>query len=243
MSLIKSGVLLGRAVLLMFFFSPLAYSQGQEATIRKNLSERIPQMPKIEEISRAPINGLYEVRVEDNEIYYTDAEGNYLIQGQIIDTKSRRNLTEDRLDKLNSIDFNALAWKDAIPIVKGNGKRKLAVFADPNCGYCKRFERDLQRIDNITVYLFLYPVLGPDSVEKARNIWCAKDKAQAWLDQMLRDRSPSYAQCDTSAIGRNTDFGKKHRIQGTPTLIASDGTRVPGAIGSTQIEKLISEAH
>jgi len=184
-----------------------ALAQGQEALIRKNLAERIPQLPKIDEVTRTPMAGLYEVRVDGTEIYYTDAEANFLIQGQLIDTRSRRNITEERVEKLSAIDFAALPLKDAITLVRGNGKRKLAVFEDPNCGYCKRFERDLQKVDNVTVYLFLYPILGQDSLDKSRNIWCAKDKAKAWQDYMLRDQPVSAAQCDTAALQRNLELG------------------------------------
>ncbi len=217
-------------------------AQGHEATIRKTLSERIPQIPKIEEITPTPLAGIYELRLSTNEIYYSDATGNYLIQGNLIDTKSKRNLTEERESKLSAIDFSALPLKDAITLVHGNGKRKLAVFEDPNCGYCKRFERDLAKVDNVTVYLFLMPVLGPSSVEKSRNVWCAKDPATAWKDLMTRVQAPANAQCNTAAIDRNLEFGRKYKITGTPTLVAQDGTRVPGAINSTQIEKLLADA-
>ncbi len=219
-----------------------AWAQGHEATIRKNLSERIPQIPKIEEITRTPLAGIYELRLSTNEIYYSDAEGNFLIQGNLIDTKSKRNLTEEREAKLSAIDFNSLPLKDAITLVHGNGKRKLAVFEDPNCGYCKRFERDLAKVDNVTVYLFLFPVLGPGSVEKSRNVWCAKDPATAWKELMTRDQAPANAQCNTAAIERNLEFGRKYKITGTPTLVAQDGTRVPGAINTAQIEKLLADA-
>lgn len=120
---------------------------AQEAAIRKNLADRIPQLQKIDEVSKSPMPGLYEIRVNGTDIFYTDAEGNYLIQGSLIDTRARRNLTEERVEKLSAMDFDALPIKDAFTIVRGNGKRKLAVFEDPNCGYCKRFERDLQKID------------------------------------------------------------------------------------------------
>ena len=219
-----------------------AWAQGQEATIRKNLSERIPQIPKIEEISRTPMAGLFEVRLSTNEVYYSDAEGNFLIQGSLIDTKSRRNITEEREAKLSAIDFNTLPLKDAITLVRGNGKRKLAVFEDPNCGYCKRFERDLSKVDNVTIYLFLYPILSADSADKSRNVWCAKDPASAWTQLMSRDQAPANAQCSTAAIERNIEFGRKHKITGTPTLIAQDGSRVPGAINTAQIEKLLADA-
>ena len=220
----------------------LVFAQGQEATLRKNLSERIPQMPKIEEVSRTPMNGLFEVRLSTNEIYYSDAEGNFLIQGNLIDTKSRRNLTEEREAKLNAIDFASLPLKDAITITRGNGKRKLAVFEDPNCGYCKRFERDLAKVDNITIYLFLYPILSADSTEKSRAVWCAKDPALAWANLMTRNQAPASGSCNTSAIERNLSFGRQHKITGTPTLIAQDGSRVPGAINTQQIEKLLADA-
>jgi thiol:disulfide interchange protein DsbC len=205
-------------------------------------AERIPQIPKIEEISRTPLAGIYELRLSTNEIYYSDAEGNFLIQGNLIDTKSKRNLTEEREAKLSAIDFNALPLKDAITLVHGNGKRKLAVFEDPNCGYCKRFERDLAKVDNVTIYLFLFPVLGPGSVDKSRNVWCAKDPATAWKELMTRDQAPANAQCNTAAIERNLEFGRKYKITGTPTLVAQDGTRVPGAINTAQIEKLLADA-
>ena len=228
--------------LLCLACSLTALAQGQEALIRKNLQERIPQFPKIDEITKAPMPGLYEIRVDGTEIYYTDAEGNFLIQGQLIDTRSRRNLTEERIDKLTTIDFQSLPLKDAFTIVRGNGKRKLAVFEDPNCGYCKRFERDLQKVDNITVYLFLYPILGQDSVDKSRNIWCAKDRAKAWQDAMLREQPAASANCDISALQRNVELGRKYKINGTPTLITTDGNRVPGAISTAQIEKLLADA-
>ncbi len=213
-----------------------------EASIRKNLQARLPQLPAIEEISATPIAGLYEVRLDGAEIVYTDADGKYLIQGQMIDTQLRRNLTEDRINKLTAVAFSELPLKDAFTIVRGKGERKLAVFEDPNCGYCKRFERDLQGIDNVTVHMFLYPILGPDSTVKSNNIWCTKNKALAWTDWMLRNVAPGAAQCDTAAVERNVAFGKKHKITGTPTLIFSDGTRVPGALPAAEVEKLLLAA-
>ena len=214
---------------------------AQEADIRKALAERIPQMDKIDEVRPTPMSGLYEVRI-GTDLFYTDAKGNYVIQGELIDTKARRNLTEDRINKLTAVNFSDLPLKDAVTIVRGDGKRKLAVFEDPNCGYCKRFERDMQNVDNVTVYLFLYPILSPDSAEKSRNIWCAKDKPAAWHDYMLKDKTPAAASCDTSALQRNLAFGKKHKITGTPTLIFTNGMRVPGAIPSQEVEKRLAEA-
>jgi thiol:disulfide interchange protein DsbC len=214
---------------------------AQEATIRKNLGERIPQLQKIDEVSKSPMPGLFEIRVNGTEIFYTDAEGNFLVQGSLIDTRQRRNLTEERVDKLTAINFDSLPLKDAFTIVRGNGKRKLAVFEDPNCGYCKRFEKDLQKVDNVTIHMFLYPILGPDSVEKSKNIWCAKDKSKAWTDWMVRDQTPAGANCDSAAITRNVELGRKYKITGTPTLVFTDGSRVPGAISTAQVEKYLSE--
>lgn len=220
-----------------------ASASAQEAAIRKNLAERLQNFQNIDEISKTPVNGLYEVRVNGADIFYTDAEGNFLIQGILFDTKARRNLTEERVDKLTAIKFEALPLADAFTIVRGNGKRKLAVFEDPNCGYCKRFERDLQKIDNVTVYMFLYPILGPDSNEKSKAIWCAKDKGKTWQDWMVRDTAPPHnTACDANALTRNVALGQKHRITGTPTLIFADSTRIPGAIGGEQIEQALAKA-
>jgi thiol:disulfide interchange protein DsbC len=214
---------------------------AQEAVIRKNLAERYPNFPKIDEVVKAPVPGLFEVRVDGTEIFYTDAEANYLIQGSIIDTKIKRNLTEERVSRLQEIDFDKLPLKDAFTIVRGNGKRKLAVFEDPNCGYCKRFETDLLNINNVTVYMFLYPILGPASVERSKNIWCAKDRAKAWNDWMVKNVDVPAATCDTAPVTRNVEFGKKYKITGTPTLVFTDGQRVPGAIPATQVEKFLAE--
>ncbi len=215
---------------------------AQEAAIRKNLAERLPSFSKIDEVSKTPMNGLYEIRINDSDIFYTDAEGNFLLQGQLIDTRAKRNLTEERVEKLSAIDFDALPLKDAFTVVRGNGKRKLAVFEDPNCGYCKRFERDLQKVSDVTIYMFLFPILSPDSVDKSRNIWCAKDRGKAWVDLMVRDQPAAKATCDTTVLERNLEFGRKHKITGTPTLFFVNGSRVPGAIGAQQVENLLATA-
>ena len=223
------------------FASSQASADTVENTIRKNLTDRLPQLPRIDEVSKSPMNGLYEVRLDETEIYYTDAEGNFLIQGSLIDTRSRKNLTEERTDKLLSVAFDSLPVKDAFTIIRGNGKRKIAIFEDPNCGYCKRFEKDIQKIDNVTVYLFLYPILGQDSIEKAKNIWCSKDKSKMWQDWMLKGQTPTSISCESTALQRNLEYGKKHKINGTPTILLADGTRVPGAIEAKELEKLLSD--
>jgi thiol:disulfide interchange protein DsbC len=178
--------------------------------------------------------------VQGNEIFYADAKGDFLIQGALIDTKQKRNLTEERTEKLSAVPFDSLPLKFAITQVRGNGKRKLVVFSDPNCGYCKRFERDLQKIDNVTLYHLMYPVLGEDSRLKSRNIACAKDRAKTWNDWMLQGITPPTVSCDNHNIDAIVEFGRKNRINGTPTMFVADGTRVPGAIDATQIEALLN---
>ncbi|WP_036596882.1 DsbC family protein [Ottowia thiooxydans] len=227
------------ALLLAMAFALPVMAQTQEAAIRKNLAERIPALAQIDEITKTAMPGLFEVRV-GTDILYTDAEGNYLIQGSLLDTRNRKNLTDERVEKLTAIDFKDLPLKNAFTIVRGNGKRKVAVFEDPNCGYCKRFEKDMQNVNNVTVHLFLTPILGADSEEKSRNIWCAKDKAKAWSDWMLSNTQPKAASCNTDALTANVEFAKKYRITGTPTLVFADGTRVPGAINAQQVEKLLT---
>ena len=218
-----------------------AWAASPQDTIRKTLAERIPQLAQVDEVQPTAMKGLYEVRV-GTDVFYSDAQGNYLIQGELIDTQARRNLTEDRIKALTAINFEKLPLQDAIQIVQGKGERHLAVFEDPNCGYCKRFERDLQKVDNVTIHLFLYPILSPESAEKSHNIWCAKSPATAWQNYMLNDEKPAAASCNSDAIGRNLAFGRQHKITGTPTVIFADGTRVPGAIGAAAVEKYLQAA-
>ena len=225
------------AVLLAACLVPAALAD--EAAIRKNIAERLPDIPKIDEVTKTAIPGIWEIRI-GTDILYTDENGAYLIQGEVIDTKTRVNLTEQRVSKLTAIDFKSLPLKDAIVWKQGSGERKLVVFADPNCGYCKKFERDLQEVKNVTVYTFLYPILGGDSPEKSKAIWCAKDNTKAWRDWMIKgtpaENSPN---CDAAALQRNFAFGKKHRINGTPGLVFEDGTQRAGALNAEAIEKML----
>lgn len=214
-----------------------------EAALRARLAERMPNLPKIDAIQPTPMPGVVELHVS-GDILYADTQGDHLLVGQIYDTRSRTNLTEERLNALNAVDFAALPLKDAMVSKQGSGARKLAVFADPNCGYCKAFERDLAKLENVTVYTFLYPVLGPDSDAKSRDIWCAKDAQAAWRAWMIEGATPPRAMgaCDAAALERNIAFGRKHRMQGTPTVVFEDGRRVPGAIPLAELEKRVSQA-
>ncbi len=236
----KPSALLRTGLTALVLALPLV-AAAQEATIRKNLADRVPGLADIDEVRKTPMNGLFEVRV-GTEILYTDAEGNYLLHGNLLDTKTRKNLTEERVEKLTAIDFKDLQLKNAFTTVRGNGKRKLAVFADPNCGYCKRFEKDLAKINNVTVYTFLIPILGADSVTKSRQIWCSADKTKIWDDWMLREQAPKgEAICNTEALDANLAFARKYRITGTPTLVFENGSRVPGAINAQQLEELLAK--
>jgi thiol:disulfide interchange protein DsbC len=218
---------------------------AQEAAIRKNLAKRLPEFKTIDEVVKLPMPGLYEVRANGTEIYYTDAQGDYILKGSLLNTRTLRDLTKEKMDKVMAIKFEDLPKKDYFTIVRGNGQRKIAVFEDPNCGFCKRFEKDFESVDNVTVNVYLYPILGPDSVEKSKKIWCAKDRAVAWKDWILNQvpLAGGVMPCDTSALDRNTDFGQRYRIEGTPTLFLADGRRVPGAVDAKQVEKLLSEVH
>ena len=218
--------------------APLAHAN--EAAIRKALTERLPNLPKIDEVRQSPMPGLWEIRF-GNEVRYTDATGSYVIEGELIDVKSKpaRNLTEERVAKLNQIDFASLPLKDAVVWKNGKGTRKIAVFADPNCGYCKRFERNLQDVKDITVYTFLIPILGGDSPEKARSIWCSKDQNAAWQAWMLEGKLPAkpMGACDDAVLERNLALSRKFHVTGTPAIVFEDGSRQPGAISAEQLER------
>ena len=218
-------------------------AQAQEDVIRKNLAERLPNLPKIDEVRMSPLPGIWEVRV-GTDILYSDADGRYVFTGSLLDTREKVNLTQQRVDKLTAVDFSKLPLKDAVVVRQGNGQRRMAVFADPNCGYCKRLERDLVALKDVTIYNFLFPILGPDSTAKSRAIWCAKDPAKAWRDWMVSNIAPPEAdpKCDVTALERNLALGRQYRVQGTPAVIFTDGTRAPGAVPAAEIEKRLAAA-
>lgn len=211
-----------------------------EAEIRKAMEERLGT--KVESVTRAGYLGLYEVYADGN-IFYTDEKVSaIMVGGQLIDGRNMKNVTEERMRKLTAIRFNDLPLNQAIKQVRGDGKRVLATFEDPNCGYCKRLARELLTLDNVTVYVFLYPILSEDSVRKSKQIWCAPDRAKAWNDWMVDGKTPSGRDdCDTSAVTRNRDYGRRLNISGTPTIFFGDGERVPGAIPIARIEQKLSQ--
>lgn len=215
-----------------------------EASIRQNLKKLLPELPPVTSVSPTPMTGLYELVINGQEILYTDSKGRFLIQGALLDLNDQRNLTKERIEILSAIAFDTLPLKDAFKVVRGKGTRQLAVFSDPNCGFCKRLEKSLaDEARDVTLHVFLYPILNADSVSKSKTIWCANDKAKAWDEWMQKGVAPKGpANCDTSAIDRNIALGQSKMIRGTPTLVFPNGARVPGAIPVEEIERRLRSA-
>ncbi|MDO8813574.1 MAG: DsbC family protein [Gallionella sp.] len=233
----KSPVLYLPKWLTLFLFFTMAAAHAGENEIRQSMQNKFPNIGKLEHIVKTPYAGLYEIVVDD-QLLYTDAQGQYLFDGSVIDVKNRRNVTEERRRQLFAIEFDKLPLDLAIKKVKGNGKRKLAYFTDPNCGYCKRLEKELAKINDVTLYLFLYPILqGSDEI--ARNVYCAKDPVKAWDDLMLGGIAPAHALCN-SQIDKVMASGNKYRVAGTPNLIFGDGMQVPGYLPAEELEKRLN---
>lgn len=239
--------LLSTAFVALAMGSGLAHAQtelpaAQLATLKQKLSQRMPQLPPIEGARTTSMSGLIELRA-GGHIFYTDASGDHLIDGQLIDVRNQRNLTEARLDEINQVDFASLPLRDAVVWKSGNGKRRMVVFADPNCGYCKRLERDMQKLKDVTIYTFMIGILGDDSKAKSDQIWCAKDRTQTWLNWMLDGEAPPRAlgQCG-SPLQRNMALAQKLRVNGTPAIIFEDGTRLPGAASLQTLEQRLVKA-
>jgi thiol:disulfide interchange protein DsbC len=209
------------------FLAAAAFSaSADEATVKRGVEARFNGV-KVESVAKTPYSGLYEVVVGD-EIIYTDEKVSFIFTGNIIDANTRRNLTEERQQKLLTIKFDELPLDQAIKTVRGNGKRVMVIFADPRCGFCRQFEQSLYKLTDVTIYTMLYPVIAPDSAEISRNIWCSKDPSRAWLDVMLKDVFPASKSC-TTPLDKNLALGKRLRVSGTPTTFLPDGQRIVGA--------------
>jgi thiol:disulfide interchange protein DsbC len=214
---------------------------GDEAAIRKAAQAKFPKA-NIQSVTKLPYMGLYELIV-NGEIVYSDEGFDYIIyEGNIIDVKNDRNFTEERKRKLAMIPFEDLPLELAFKRVKGKGERKMAIFTDPDCPFCKRIEGDLAKVDNVTIYTFLFPIdsLHPAAAEKAKRIWCSPDRNKAWDDYMTKGVAPTAAPSCENPVDKLVQFGTQHGINATPTLVFANGERVPGAISSGQIEKLLS---
>ena len=214
---------------------------ADEASIRKAFSAKFPRAT-IQSVTKLPYLGLYEIVVE-GEVLYSDENFDYLIDGNIISTKTMTNLTEQKKRKLSAIPFSDLPFEYAFKKVKGNGERKMAVFSDPDCPFCKRIEGDLAKLDNVTIYMFLYPIasLHPKAPDMAKRIWCSPDKVKAWDDYVHHGIAPTADGSCQNPVDKIVDFGRKKGINATPTLIFEDGLRVPGAISAAQIENYLNK--
>lgn len=215
-------------------------ANADEAEIKKAMEAKLGA--KVESVTKSGYLGLYEIYADGNILYTDEKMTAFIAGGQLIEGKTMKNLTEERMRKLTAIKFSELPLERAIKQVRGDGKRVLATFEDPNCGYCKRLAKDLQKLDNVTIYTFLYPILSEDSIRKSRQIWCSADRARAWNDWMVEGRAPAGKEdCDTSAVVKNQEFGRRLNISGTPTIFFADGERVPGAVPLPKIEQKLSQ--
>lgn len=212
-------------------------ASANEASLKKIVEAKFG---KVESITKTAYLGLYEVYA-DGQIMYTDEKASAFIIGNLVDGKTMKSVTDERMRKLTAIKFSELPLERAIKQVRGDGKRQLVTFEDPNCGYCKRLAKDLAKLDNVTVYTFLFPILSQDSVDKAKQIWCSADRAKAWNEQMDGKAPSGKGDCD-NPVQKNVELGRKLAINGTPTLFFVDGDRVPGAVPLAQIEQKLNQA-
>lgn len=216
---------------------------ADETSVKKAVGPVLEQLfgpgVKVDAVRKAGALNLYEIQI-GSEILYTDESVNYLVQGDILDVKARRNLTEERKNKLSQIKFSDLPLEQAIKQVKGNGKRVIATFEDPNCTYCKKLAKELQGVNDVTIYTFIYPIF-PNSGELSKNIWCANDRVKAWNDFMLNGTQPAAGKCDASVIDKNVVLGHNLNIRGTPAMFFADGSRVPGYMPAAVLEKALDK--
>lgn len=214
-----------------------ANTAADESAIRKNLASQLPDLPPIDEVTPTPVKGLWEVRM-GSEVIYSDEQGSFLFEGHIIDLRKQKNITQERIAKLTAFDFAKLPLQDAVVWMRGTGARKIVIFADPNCSYCKRFESELNSVKDVKVYTFLVPILGGDSPQKSRAIWCAKNQGQVWRNWMIDGMAPPEVttECDISALERNVVLGEKHGVTATPMLVFEDSKRVHGVMSAEELE-------
>jgi len=226
------------SIFMCFFVSLSTFAD--EDTLREVMKNTYPELP-IKSIQKTDYNDLYEVFIGSQIIYTNDAFDFLIVEGRVVDPKTKIDLTELRLEELSRVNFNDLPLSDAIKVVKGDGKRKIAIFSDVDCPYCKRLEKkELSNIDNITIYTFLYPLaIHPEAEEKSKKIWCAKDRAKAWSDYIFNDKLPKNSGDCKTPINKIVKLGKDLGISSTPTIILSNGKRVPGAIPYKQLEEYL----
>jgi thiol:disulfide interchange protein DsbC len=227
---------LALAATLMF----AATAQANESVIRKALTQQFPGA-QIGSVTKTPYSGLFEVYL-DGQLVYIDAKAQYVFAGDVIDLKNRANLTQARLNQLQAIKWDSLPLGNALKTVKGKGERKLVVFSDVDCPYCRKFEAELAKVDNITVYTFLYPIEGlhPKAVQASKQIWCAPDRNKAWDDYISRGSVPNNDGKCANPVEATIALGNKLKVGGTPTLFFVNGQRVPGMVPAAQLERLLA---
>jgi thiol:disulfide interchange protein DsbC len=216
---------------------------ADEATVRKAFQSAYPKM-KVESVTKTPYNGLYEVYAGGQLIYTDENFSFFFVEGRLIDVKNKRDVTTERMEELSRIDFNILPLDQAIKVVKGNGSRKIAVFSDPDCPYCKQLEQEgLASITDVTVYTFLFPLeRHPDAANKARAIWCAPDRSKAWSNWMLKSFLPQVSTACVAPLEKVAALAQKIGVSSTPTLFLADGSRLNGAYPAEDIEKALNLA-
>ena len=229
-------------VLLLFTASVSA----NEAQIRKALEPKLGGA-KIEGVQPAPVAGLWEVRVRTERglrILYTDASAAHVIDGNIHDVRANRDLTEERLRKLNAVKFEALPLDLAVKVQRGNGRRVLAMFSDPYCPACRQFERTLGQMDDITIYVFMFPVIRPENIEHSRAVWCSPDRAKAWLELAAapQPKVPPAAPSCPNPVDKVLDLGQKLGVNSTPTLIFANGERLAGGLRLADLTEMLEKA-
>ncbi|MDF7675450.1 DsbC family protein [Neisseriaceae bacterium ESL0693] len=218
--------------------------QGITAKLQKVFASQDPsgqQQLQVLSIRKTPLADLYEVVVNDNQILYTDAKGDYMILGNLVDLNTQENLTKQRTKELNHMDFKQLPFDKAIKEVRGNGQRKLAVFSDPDCPFCKKLEQEIGTLDNVTIYTFLMPLteLHPQAQEKAEQIWCQPNRTEAWVKWMRQGIAPApVAQCKTP-VADTLALGTKAGFNGTPTLVFPDGETISGLIPAAELNQIL----
>jgi thiol:disulfide interchange protein DsbC len=227
----------------LFIFLPAAFAD--EAAVRRMVQEKLRSGGQIEGVQKAPFADLYEVVIrgpEGLQVYYVDSKATVIIAGQAIDAKSGRNLTEERRRALDRIKWESLPFDWAITSKRGTGHRKIAILSDPNCPYCKRFEEDLAKLDDITVHIFPFAVISPQSIRQAKSVWCSKDRVKAWNDLMFRRIEPQAApDCDTP-VKKLVEYGRKLGATSTPTWFLETGERHSGALALEDVRRLLDQA-
>ena len=226
----------------MLVFSSIALAD--EAALRRMLEPALGV--QIEGIQAGPVPGLYEVRYRSAQgvrVIYVDASGTYVIQGKIFDIQSERDLTEERLRKLNAIKFESLPLDLAVKIQRGDGKRVLAMFSDPYCPACRQFERSLAPVDNVTIYVFMYPVIRPENIDHSRMVWCSADRAKAWLELAAapKPKVPNAPKSCGDPVDKVLKLGRSLAVNSTPTLVLANGERVSGGLAPEDLKELLDQ--